>query len=57
MLRGLGLNLVRFGDGKAVRIGRVLSVACRLSIDDALGRALGVTEPDVAEGEDRREVA
>ncbi|MCS4502877.1 Acyl-homoserine-lactone synthase [wastewater metagenome] len=41
MLRGMGLELTRFGDGSAVRIGRVLSVACRLRIDEALGRALG----------------
>ncbi|WP_435106295.1 acyl-homoserine-lactone synthase [Arhodomonas sp. AD133] len=42
MLRAVGMNLVRFGDGKAVRVGKVLSVACRLTIDEALGRALAV---------------
>lgn len=33
LLQRIGIPTVRLGDGKAVRIGRVLSVACRISLD------------------------
>jgi len=35
MLRHAGIPLTRFGDGRARRVGRVLSVACWIPIDQA----------------------
>lgn len=35
-LRSAGIPLRRFGDGKAERVGKVLSVACWIDIDDHL---------------------
>lgn len=57
MLRGMGIGLERFGDGRAQRFGRVLSVGCRLQVDEALARALGVTAAPVAAPTVEREVA
>ncbi len=34
MLRRIGLPLKRFGDGKAIKVGNVLSVACRIEINE-----------------------
>ncbi|MGF1614683.1 MAG: acyl-homoserine-lactone synthase [Gammaproteobacteria bacterium] len=34
LLKRIGLNIRRFGDGQAQRIGNVLSVACWIDIDD-----------------------
>lgn len=57
MLRGMGIGLERFGDGRAQRLGRVFSVGCRLQVDDALARALGINAAPVAVPADEREVA
>jgi acyl homoserine lactone synthase len=36
LLKSVGIPLRRFGDGKAERVGKVLSVACWVDIDDRL---------------------
>ncbi len=40
LLQRAGLTLHRMGDGKAQRVGKVLSVACWIDIDDATRRAV-----------------
>jgi len=40
MMRSAGIVLERFGDRRAERVGRVLTVACRVPVDDALARQL-----------------
>lgn len=40
LMCSIGLPLRRFGDGKATRIGRVLSVACHIPINAATQRAV-----------------
>ena len=40
LLTRQGMPVERFGDGRAVRIGRVLSVACRLPINAQMRRAV-----------------
>lgn len=40
LLRQIGLPMTRFGDGKARRLGRVLSVAVHIPIDESLRAAL-----------------
>ena len=40
MLRRAGIPMRRFGDGKAVRIGKVLSVACWIDVSEECWRAL-----------------
>lgn len=42
LLLRLGLEIKRFGDGRAQRVGKVLSVACRLAIDEQTCRTLHV---------------
>lgn len=42
LLRRLGLPVQRFGDGQAQRIGRVLSVACWLPVNEAVCKTLGL---------------
>lgn len=44
LLKRLGMPVERLGDGRAVRIGQVLSVACRLPINDQMRR---VVSPDL----------
>lgn len=52
LLKRIGLNIRRFGDGKAQRIGNVLSVACWIDIDaDCRRAAFGSAEPIQAYGE------
>lgn len=50
LLKRIGLNMQRWGTGKATRIGRVLTVACLLDVTDthveALLNALGEISPD-----------
>ena len=52
MLRRVGIPMRRFGDGKAVRIGKVLSVAVWIDINEACWQAVNM-EPATAE-EQRR---
>ncbi|BCR03757.1 acyl-homoserine-lactone synthase [Desulfuromonas versatilis] len=40
LLKRVGLPLRRFGDGQAVRVGKVLSVACWIDIDDHTRQAV-----------------
>lgn len=40
MMRNAGVPMTRFGDGKAMRMGKVLSVACRIAIDEQLRSVL-----------------
>lgn len=40
LMKQAGFSVRRFGDGKAQRIGKVLSVACWIDIDDRLRQAL-----------------
>lgn len=40
LLRRLGIPIERFGDGHAQRVGKVLSVACRVAINDAFFRVV-----------------
>lgn len=47
----IGLPLRRFGDGQAQRVGKVLSVACRLDVNDQFRRAVSSVENVVAAGE------
>jgi acyl homoserine lactone synthase len=42
LLRRLGLDVKRFGDARARKVGKVLSVACRLAIDEHTCRTLHV---------------
>lgn len=49
LLRRAGLNLHRFGDGQAQRVGKVLSVACWIDIDDATCKAVNLA-PRTAAG-------
>lgn len=52
LLKGIGLNIRRFGDGKPHRIGDVLSVACWIDIDDdCRSAAFGETGINQAHGE------
>lgn len=47
----IGLPLRRFGDGQAQRVGKVLSVACRLDVNDQFRRAVSSVENVAAAGE------
>lgn len=40
LMKAGGIPLLRFGDGKAQRIGKVLTVACWIAIDEPLRQAL-----------------
>jgi acyl homoserine lactone synthase len=40
LMKSGGIPLLRFGDGKAQRIGKVLTVACWIAIDEPLRQAL-----------------
>ena len=40
LMKSGGIPLLRFGDGKAQRIGKVLTVACWIGIDETLRQAL-----------------
>lgn len=40
LMKKAGVPMYRFGDGRAQRIGKVLTVACWIPIDDALKEAL-----------------
>ncbi|MFZ0257206.1 MAG: acyl-homoserine-lactone synthase [Gammaproteobacteria bacterium] len=52
LLKRIGLNIHRFGDGKAQRIGDVLSVACWIDVDDNNRKvARGETEVNQVYGE------
>jgi acyl homoserine lactone synthase len=52
LLKRVGLNIHRFGDGQAQRIGDVLSVACWIDIDDdCRNAAFGTEELKQAYGE------
>ncbi|HKJ94826.1 MAG TPA: acyl-homoserine-lactone synthase [Gammaproteobacteria bacterium] len=50
MMRNAGVPMARFGDGKATRVGKVLSVACRISIDETLEQALFTQVADANRG-------
>lgn len=43
MMRNMGIPLRRFGDGKALRIGAVLSVACWIPVNEESRQALYAT--------------
>lgn len=45
LLKRAGIPMRRFGDGKAQRIGKVLSVACWVDIDDRLRQAVSGALP------------
>lgn len=52
LLKRIGLNIRRFGNGKAQFIGDVLSVACWIDIDDDCRRvAFAETDPNQTYGE------
>lgn len=52
LLKRIGLNIHRFGDGKAQRIGHVLSVACWIDVDDhCRSTVFGEAELNQAYGE------
>ena len=51
LLKKVGIPLRRFGDGEAVRIGKVLSVACWVPIDDEFRNAV---YPCLVESEQQR---
>ena len=40
LMKAGGIPMLRFGEGKAQRIGKVLTVACWIPIDEALNQAL-----------------
>lgn len=40
LLRRIGIPLQRFGDGKAQKVGNVLSIACRVPVNDAFRDAV-----------------
>lgn len=44
MLRKTGIPLRRLGDGKAQRIGKVLSVACHIDVNEDTRRAVGCAD-------------
>jgi acyl homoserine lactone synthase len=54
LLRRMGMPVSRFGDGKAMRIGKVLTVACRIEINTAM---LRVVYPDRVFKDDDNEAA
>jgi len=41
LLRKIGLPMTRLGNGRAVKIGKVLSIACRIPINDEFSKAVG----------------
>ena len=45
MLRGIGMPTRRLGEGKAIRIGKVLTVACYIPIDGRTRAALAMESP------------
>jgi acyl homoserine lactone synthase len=48
----IGLPLRRFGDGQAQRVGKVLSVACWLDVNEQFRQAVGSGKGAVAAGEE-----